>query len=123
MHNHITSQDTYDHIFGASFDTWSWWGCVRAEWDQRGDAPDYWNVVVPIDDPYKDGPALKMVVSHHILLGAMERIASGEVSQYVSQYTYEECVTFLKDPEDADFDADAADQVMQVATLGEVVYG
>ncbi|MDX3206084.1 hypothetical protein [Streptomyces scabiei] len=124
MIENIKPQDTYDHIFGASFDMWSWWGVVRSEWDQRGGAPDFWNVIVPIDDPYKDGPALEMVVTHNILLGAMRRIVDGRVSKYVSQYTYQECVSFLKDgPEHADFDADSADQVMQVATLGEVVYG
>ncbi|MFE9456002.1 hypothetical protein [Streptomyces californicus] len=123
MYEHITPQETYIHIFGSGFDTWSWWGGIAPQWDQREDAPDFWNVAVPVEDPYKDG-WLQMVVTHNILLGAMRRIADGRVSKYVSQYTYEECVAFLKDgPDHADFDAGAADQVMQVATLGEVVYG
>jgi hypothetical protein len=36
---------------------------------------------------------------------------------------YSEGRDSLKDPEDADFDAGTADEVMQVVALGEVVYG
>ncbi|MFF1450185.1 hypothetical protein ACFVYF_18900 [Streptomyces sp. NPDC058274] len=115
-----TQQDTYDHIFGSSFDIYNWWGPVRPEWDQRKEAPHGWSVLVPYEDG-DTGEWKKALITHSVILGAMRRLAKGDV-KYASDSVARECRAFLKDPEDADFDANTADEVMQIATLGELVY-
>ncbi|MFF8629700.1 hypothetical protein [Streptomyces werraensis] len=117
----ITQQDTYDHIFGSSFDIYNWWGQIRPEWDQREPAPHGWSVVVPFEHG-DTGEWRKALVTHSMILSAMRRLAKGDV-KYASDSVAEACRDFLADPEDADFDAATADEVMQIVTLGEVVYG
>ncbi|MFF3416803.1 hypothetical protein ACFYW9_19200 [Streptomyces sp. NPDC002698] len=115
-----TQQDTYDHIFGSSFDIHSWWGPVRPDWDRREDAPHGWHVMVPVLDG--DSDWRNVMVTHSMILGAMGRLAEGDV-KYATDSVELECREFLKDPENADFDAATADEVMQMVTLGEIVYG
>jgi hypothetical protein len=115
-----TQQDTYDHIFGSSFDIYDWWGPVRPDWDQRKEAPHGWSVLVPVRDGETNGWR-KVLVTHSVILGAMRKVAKGDV-KYTSPAAIEACKDFLKDPDDADFDANTADEVMQIATLGELVY-
>ncbi|MFJ8699478.1 hypothetical protein [Streptomyces ardesiacus] len=116
----ITQQDTYDHIFGSGFDMYGWWGIIRPEWDQREPAPHGWSVLVSVetgDHVWRD-----ILVTHSVILSAMRKLATGDV-KYATDSVAEACRDFLNDPEDADFDAGTADEVMQMATLGEVVYG
>lgn len=124
-----THQQSWERIFGACFDTYEWWGVIRKAWSDYY-APDWWTVEVVVADPDK-GDDLRMVVSHAILMGAIEAIARGEFGRWwrgpcgheVSEGTEEACLAFLQDPESTLFDPWIADEVMQVATLGEVVYG
>lgn len=116
-----TQQDTYDHIFGSGFDLYNWWGPVRPEWDQREPAPHGWSVLVPVEDG-ETGKLRNVLVTHSVILAAMRKLATGDV-KYASRSAAEACRDFLNDPEDADFDAGTADEVMQVATLGQVIYG
>jgi hypothetical protein len=116
-----TEQDTYDHIFGSGFDTYSWWGQVRTSWDMRNPAPDGWTAYVPVEDG-DTGEWRTAMVTHSLILGAMEKLAEGDV-KYATDSVARECREFLKGPEDADFDAGTADEVMQMVTLGEIIYG
>jgi hypothetical protein len=115
-----TPQDTYDHIFGSCFDVYDWWGPVESDWDRQEAAPYGWSVTVPVLDGDNNWRDVK--VSHFIILGAMLRLAEGDV-MYASESVALDCGEFLKDPENADFDAATADEVMQMVTLGEIVYG
>ncbi|MGJ3559657.1 hypothetical protein ACR6C2_16935 [Streptomyces sp. INA 01156] len=91
-----------------------------ADWDQREEAPHGWGVVVPVQDG--DHIWRKVLVTHSMILSAMRKLAKGDV-KYSSLSVVDACRDFLNDPEDADFDAGTADEVMQMVTLGEVVYG
>ncbi|MFD8088990.1 hypothetical protein [Streptomyces malaysiensis] len=123
MRENITPQQTFDAIVVSKFNQWEWWGHHSIPWDTAEGTPDYWNFVMPVLDPVVD-VMHRMLVTHNILIGAMRRIADGRVQRYVSWDTYEACMRFLNDgPEDAEFDENSADQVMQVATLGEVAFG
>ncbi|MGW2710740.1 hypothetical protein HKX69_05915 [Streptomyces argyrophyllae] len=119
MPREIAQQDTYDHIFGSSFNMYGWWGPIRPDWDQRYDAPHGWSVLVPVWDGKHR--LRTVLVTHSVILAAMRKIAKGS-AKYTTREVVQACQDFLHDPEDADFDANTADEVMQVATLGEVVY-
>lgn len=115
-----TQQDTALHFFGASADTYSWWRGMEGSWDFRNDAPHGWSMTVKISNP--DGPGtLTKIVTHSMLMGAVRQIADGRVK--ASEECRDNCVLFLEDPEDADFDAGTADEVLQTAVLGKIVYG
>lgn len=117
-----TQQDTADQLFGASADTYSWWCGMSGSWDFTNDAPDGWVMTVKIDNPDAGSPkVLERIVTHSMLIGALRQVADGRVN--ASRPCVENAIAFLKDPEDADFDAGAADEVLQVAVLGQVVYG
>lgn len=117
----ISQQDSYLHIFGSGFDMYDWWGQIRPEWDQREDAPHGWSVLVPHQDG--NNAWRRTLVTHSVLLSAMRRIADGRVNRYVTDSAKQACRDFLRDPEDADFDANTADEVMQVACLNEIIFG
>jgi hypothetical protein len=120
MEMKATEQDTFDHIFGTGFDTYSWWGQVRTDWDMRNAAPDGWTAYVPVEDG-DTGEWKTVLVTHSLILGAMQKIAAGDV-KYTSLSAIEASRDFLKDPELSDFDANTADEVMQLVTLGELIY-
>lgn len=61
-----------------------------------------------------------VAVTYVDMIAAMKRIAASEVDQISREIAFER---MLVSPEDADYDADDADVVLQVAVLGEVVYG
>lgn len=116
-----TPQDTADHFFGAAIDHYSWWSHFEGSWDFRESAPDDWSMTVRIDNP--NGPGkLTRIVTHSMLMGAVRTILRGD-GKYVSDATRQECRNFMFDRGATDFDADTADQVVQMAVLGEVVYG
>lgn len=117
----ITPQDTETHIMGAGATAYSWY--LDSEWNYEYDddlnAPDNWERTYQMEDPEKDG-AITVTVNHDVLMITMRKIANSEGS--TSRTCIEQCKRFLADPEDADFDADSADEVLQVLAYGRVVY-
>ncbi|MDH6123829.1 MULTISPECIES: hypothetical protein [unclassified Kitasatospora] len=121
-----TQQDTWDAIFGSGCTGYSWWRGVAASFDMREDAPEGWSAVVRVDNP--DGPGvLEFTVTHKDLMRAARKIASGKTEwpqyQGPGKETVREARNLVFNVDDADLDADSADQVPQVATLGRVIYG
>lgn len=116
-------QSTNDHIMGSGATDYSWYFSQRDnfEYDDNVDAPDGWSTVLTMPDS-DSSREISVVVDHDRLIDAMQRIADTDVKNVGPQCKIE-CVAFLNDPEDADFDADTADQVLQVLAYGEVVYG
>jgi hypothetical protein len=92
-------------------------------WDYNSDfdAPDGWEWVVVVENPNDDGN-LTVTLDHEKVLAAVRRIAEFGV-KHVSDKCIEQCRRLLSaDWDDTDFDADLADQVLQVAALGECPY-
>jgi hypothetical protein len=118
-----TPQDTQIVIFGSGLEFYSWWRGMSASWDLRApEAPDDWCWTVKVSEP-NGGGVRTALVTHSVLMGAMRTIAQGGGRRFVTEECRSQCRAFLDDPEESDFDAALADEVLQVATLGEVVYG
>ncbi|MFM9367610.1 hypothetical protein [Streptomyces sp. Da 82-17] len=118
-----TPQESYDHIMGASPDYWSWWNLDSNVGGLDG-APDDWIVKGTIENPYEDSPAeLPVQLGHVEIVRAIRKIAAKKAGKYVSASAQKSCSDFIFRREEADFDAGTADEVLQVAVLGEVVYG
>lgn len=120
----ITEQDLESLVFGSGFDAFSWWRGMRREWDPANitdDAPDGWVWTVRLENPNDVGIITKSI-DYKVLISAIRKIAKGDV-KHTSKTCIEECQNVLFRPEEADFDCCTADEVVQVAVLGEVVYG
>lgn len=115
-------QETAWHIFGSAADAQSWWREFSASWDARQDAPDGWVMTVKVADP-DDSGWLTKIVTHSMIMGAIRRIISGEVSENITGACRRTCRDFVFNRAATDFDTNTADEVLQVAVLGKIVYG
>jgi hypothetical protein len=120
-----TQQDTETHIFGSGCLSYSWYINASRSFEYPEmfpyDAPDGWSWSLSAENP-EEGPAtVSKVINHDRVIDAMRAIADHGLGK-TNQDCVVQCGRFLTDPEDADFDADTADQVLQVVLFGEVVY-
>ena len=125
-----TEQETFDHIFGSGCISYGWWASARSTvggWDFSHPAPNGWALEVEVDNPEGEGDTLKIVVDHKALMRAIRAIAGRTIKTVAAQQPGPQCLTecrnFLFNRDAVDFDADTADQVLQVACLGAVFYG
>lgn len=123
-----TPQQTYENLMGVSGEQWSWW----AEWaDPYGmygvgsdtrTVPDDWTVTGKIADP--DDPNERITIpfelNHAKILAAVKRLA---FMPNVREEVVRECRQLLANADSCDFDADSGDAVLQIAVLGDIVYG
>lgn len=122
-----TEKDTYDHIIGSGALSYSWYTDVESSSvpanvisDHPADYAGWW--VRWVDEEDKK----QYTVDHGSVLGAMRRMMKARDNgrpEYVSDTASAECRHFLFDRDDCDFDAGTADEVIQVAAFGHVVYG
>ncbi len=111
-----TSEDTYTHFLGSGALDYSWWGVDEWHGDEKSD----WFVrLIERDDDSE--PVGLFLLTHKKLMDAVRTIARRPVP-YAEGETRRQCRAFLKDVDDADFDAATADNVIQVALFGEVRY-
>jgi hypothetical protein len=119
----VTPEQTDTIFLGSGADSYSW----------------YWDATVRTDDTgwtftFRDGAedeehpeqGKAYTLTHKDVMRAARKIVAkgGQQTAKVSDECVRECRTLVfKDPEDCDFDADTADQVLQVAAFGAVVYG
>lgn len=108
-----TPKDTWDHTIGSGALTFSWWAGMNDT--------DEWPAILRIDDPDDEDNSVSAEVSHADVMRAARKIASGQVS--ANESIRRECRNLLVDPDDADLDAVAGDCVLQLAVLGDIVYG
>ncbi|MCX4687324.1 hypothetical protein OG401_23980 [Kitasatospora purpeofusca] len=122
----LTQADVWDHIIGAHGLSWDWWSECRGTdgWDYQGDAPDGWGMAVKLDNPNADG-RLSFTLDARVIMRAIRKIANkgvdGPSHAQPSDACVRECRALIFKG-DADFDAATADEVLQVAVLGRIVY-
>jgi len=112
-------------FFGADATSYAWWDVADAHGAFEMDEPNDWwvDLVIMGDADYGEVMGRK-TVSHGVLMATIADIAeNGSEIRGLAPDVQQECAAFLDDPDDTDFDADMADQVLQHAVLGEVVFG
>lgn len=125
----ITPQDTADIFIGSGALQWSWYWQVEMSGAPVGvpDGEDGWTltfVAVHPDEATDDEDRRRYGIDDASILRAVRKIARGEVEALKHGVTRRECQTLLfRGPDECDFDACSADNVMQVAAFGEVIYG
>lgn len=122
-----TPQDTEIHFIGSGALAYSWWNDIDFNYGW-GDVIDNWSIIGIVDDgETEDGKAFRF--THRSINKAIAEIADlnaldePELRKYVSERVIIECRSWLFDgPDDCDFDAAMADEVLQYATMGIVIY-
>jgi hypothetical protein len=117
-------QDTFDHTIGAGALQWSWWLDAKTTGiDGDGQADDGWTVALTVDDGPESAPTTTVVLGHSEIMSAARKIMAGNAGRFVSDATRVACRDLIFAADEADFDANTADELLQVAVLGEVVFG
>lgn len=120
-----TQYDTHLHIFGSGATSYPWYGLVvdDSPGDYLADPATYDGWIVTIaDTPDDDQGGGVATLDHAQILRAIKRAAFGTRAK-VSDACTREARNFLFRRDDTDFDSDAADQIIQVAMFGKVIYG
>jgi hypothetical protein len=119
-----TPKDTWDHTIGAGGLQYAWWlECKRVKGvSDAGDAADDWEYEITADDG--DDGEKTVTVNHAAVMRAARKMASKDCTiPGVGQIAKREARNLIFDADAADLDACAADEVLQVIVLGEVVFG
>lgn len=126
-HYNAIRQDSFNYIVGAMpLGEWPWYQDIsyypEGVWGL--DHKDYrkWSVTFMEYDDY--GSVEQHTFGHAEIMLAMRRMISSDRPQYVSDAAVRECKSFLNAStrDDTDFDSVTADEVIQIATFGEVRY-
>lgn len=120
-----TSPNVETWIMGSGLlDAYPWWvisedRCERE--DQYFTALEGWEWIVTPLDPDSEEPGEPVTITHGTLMDAIRKVTKGaEVSKACRAACW--LVVFGRDDE-VDFDAASADEVLQIAVYGEVVFG
>lgn len=126
----VSRGDVYDHILGSGATMYSWY------WDVTNCRPpltadDDWHITLLMDDPEDTDETIPVDLDYDEILDMAQNICNdsgvgrhGESENYkVGQDCRRQCELLLNDPDEVDFDADTADQVIQCIAYGEVVFG
>lgn len=130
MRTKINGTVTWDHFIGSGALQYPWYGV------ESHDAPetDAWSLTFrDAEDPAEGEENRVYTLDHGRIMSAVCQLARAYVARMehnatvgdhdASTETTRQCCLFLADPDCADFDAITADEVMQVAAFGSIIYG
>jgi hypothetical protein len=127
-----TPGDTLSHFMGAGATEYSWYRrvdlsatgpAVSADDIMTWDRATGWSAVIRVENPEADG-SLTRTVGHAEVMAAARTIADpARRPKYVTAACVMSCKDLFRDLYMVDFDAATADEVLQVALYGEVVFG
>lgn len=127
-----TPQDTEIHFMGSGALSYSWWDMLQPTYNSAVvDAPDDWGYYgLPGTSDDIDQNSTYKTINHESILNAirdiskLDKFAEAPARKYVSGWVISECNVWLSQgPDYCDFDAGMADEVMQYAVYGTVIYG
>lgn len=119
-----TPRQTASTFFGAGATSYPWWEITDVFGAFDTDEPDDWSVVlIAWHDIVSSEMAGQKTINHDVIVDVVDEIRRNASELGVSTDAWQECAMFLVAPDDADFDADMVDQVLQVAVMGKVTFG
>ncbi|MBF6085185.1 hypothetical protein IU485_27815 [Nocardia cyriacigeorgica] len=121
-----TQQESEQFIFGSNIPReYVWWVSFDRDWeyDSNDEAPDGWVYSVSYLDPDDEDEerVLKKDIRHADLMRAARKIIDKDF--VVNPDIRKEAQLMIFNPDECDIDAGAADCILQVAVLGDIVYG
>jgi len=131
---HMRGVDVPEHVtasivVGCGAIGWCpWWSGYEQNWTVADEhdyqAPDGWIVHLEHTDPDDPDavPEVK-VITHEKIMRAVRLITDPDSGVGNGVQLRDKCYELLSSPEDADFDAEDADAVLQIVAFGEGIYG
>lgn len=126
-----TPQDTEDHFMGSGFDQWGWWEGMSFNYkhNEAGEMVGWEYTGIPGYEEDADDFMSPITIDHAAILKAIRKIAAMNSlvppaeRLYLAGCVIQECKTWVfRGPGECDFDAPMADEVMQMAAFGRVIY-
>ncbi|WP_331761024.1 hypothetical protein OG225_43135 (plasmid) [Nocardia sp. NBC_01377] len=120
--NQPTPQQTEDAIFSGCIPReYLWWKNFHRDWEYSDGtgAPDDWVWIVTADHSTLD-TLVSCEIRHADIIEAAREIASGQVE--AARCVREQARALLHTPEDTDIDSIVADDILQVAVYGRIVF-
>lgn len=130
-----TPNDTFGHIFGSGFEQYSWWYSIEYTGVdfETWTAQDDWTATVEIEDPNDDEATITKTVTHKDIMriaraivqdakNGTERKWGGTEKYGASSVVVHECKHLILNVDETDFDAPAADEIVQSIMFDKVVY-
>lgn len=128
----ITGADTWTHFIGSGALSYPWYDVVS----HYAPEADVWRLSFTDGCDAMVQPDRVYALYHERVMRTVRSLAraypdhwdcaavdSSDLPFGASLEVMRQCALFLADPEYAGFDADTADQVMQVCAFGKVIYG
>lgn len=116
--DYVTVEFTNDAFLGSGALDYSWYQKIVIE-----ETDTSWTLTFADldDEPVKDEQSI-YTVTHKSVLKAVAKIASGQ--KRAGDRCRDDCQLMVDGSmDDVDFDADTADQVLQIAAFGKIIYG
>jgi len=122
MINTATPQDTFDHMIGSGALSYEWWHAVDVNGVKANgyDAEDDWSAVISADNG--DGGEATVTINHAAVLKAARAVIA-KPPRFASDALVRECRHLVFNADETDFDANSADELLQIMVLGEIVFG
>lgn len=122
-----TPEDTDTIFLGSGALSYPWYYDVELD-PEPGGKEGEWVLQFRdgVEDPEHPERGTEHRLTHADVIKAIRKITGkgGQAAAKVGPECARQCRTLVfKGPEDVDFDADTADQVIQVAAFGKVIYG
>ena len=105
----FSDEDIDLHIMGSGFNMWEWWQALNNQ-------PSEGFIGVAAENPYDGG-----VVTKRVLYDDIRRVI-GEILSGQHDFTIAREQLANGNLDEIDLDADGADQIMQIAVFGKVVF-
>lgn len=125
----VTDQVLLDTVIDmAGYGIGYWAQRMHPDWDARNVTVTWWDEGRLASDSDYDEPE-RLKVDFDTIAKAIGRIAGGEPIEYLADSTRAAVGSFLVELQSGeefpggDIDADAADEILQVALFGKVVFG
>ena len=128
------ARDTAELIIGSGATAYEWYlGTENSHvWDESGRPCDDWHVTYRMEGP-EDSILWRVDLDHQVIMkqaryvlantGKLLRTQAGGEYRAWSDALERECSHLVFNVDECDFDASSADEIIQLAAYGEVVFG
>lgn len=126
----VTPAETLSMFLGAGAESYSWYVSEKLT-TEGADSADVlnwdnvtaWSCEFVMDDPDEGDKETTHTVTHDDIMRAVRKFAGKTPPKYSTDACQRACKDLIFRTDEADFDAATADEVLQVAMFGEVIYG
>ena len=111
-----TYHDTFNIVIGSGSLDYEWWHEVEV-WNAY---TDIW--AVKLTGENCEGDEIDVIINHDLVMKTARAIIK-TAPKYASNALVRECQNLLFDSDKVDFDANSADELLQVMVMGEIIFG